>query len=214
MSRVHRTGLVAALLAAALAFASGCGAPDDETAPQVVRTSVAPLLPSHLPTLPTGHGAVRPGDRVRAEGAYLVVRGRRIALAPLRADVVAVVPGGVFFLDSHELWFTDLSRARPTDYADVSSLVASADGRELGFLDLAHGPKDAGGTPLIMAVAYDTRTGRALASTYQGMGDLARGNLGHLYAAGRAAVLGFADGVMLLRGADGKRYRVPLAAAG
>jgi hypothetical protein len=202
--------LAAALLAAALLVA-GCGAPDDETVPPVVTTTVPPELPKHLADLPVGTADVGPGDRVRASNGVLTVGGRTIDLAPLRVDDVVVVAGGVFFRNGTELWFTDLVRAQGTGYMDVRSLVASADGRRIAFLDLEHGPKDAHGTPLVIAIAYDATTGKSLLASYAGMGDLTRDDLAALYRREPPRVLGFDGDDLLVHGADGKDNRIPLA---
>jgi hypothetical protein len=132
------TRLAPALLCL-LVFLGACGAPDDESARPVVTTTLPPEQPRHLADLPVGSGDVRPGDRVQVSGNVLEVNRHVVRLAPLRVADVAVVPGGVFFRNGTELWFTDLGRAQATGYTDVRSLVASPDGRRLAFLDLQHG---------------------------------------------------------------------------
>ena len=143
------------------------------------------------------------------EGDVLIVDGRRTHLAPLRADEVAVVAGGVFFRNGGELWFTDLDRAQPTGYDEVRSLVVSPDGRRVAFVDLQHGPKDRHGTPLAIAIAYDATTGRPLAASYAGMGDVRTDDLSALYAERPPAITGFSGEDLLVRGATGDE-RVPL----
>lgn len=182
-------------LAVALLVLAGCGAPDDEGPRASPSVSVTPELPTDLPRLPVGHGNIRPGQQVHVPG--------------MRADRVVAVPGGAFFLNGTELWFTDLVRARATDFLDVSSLIVSPDGRRIGFLDHSHGPTDAHGTHLILVIAYDARTGRPLASSYDGMGALAQ-DLAALYLSSRPRILGFAGNEMFVRGADGKRHQVRL----
>lgn len=204
-----RSAVIGVLATTALSAVAGCGGPDDELVRPTPRVSVAPYELSDLPVLPTGKGGVRPGDRVRASGTDLIVRGRRISLAPLRADQVAVVPGGVYFRNGTELWFTDLTRAQATGFENIASVVASADGRRIGFVDLGHGPADKDGTRLAAAVAYDAVTGRPLVATYAGMGDLAGDDLSELYGDHPPTVLGFTGTAMRLRGATGD-YLVPL----
>jgi hypothetical protein len=201
---------VAALAAVLAVSVVACGAPDDETVPPVVTTTVAPEPPTDLVDLPVGTGDIAPGDRVQASGSVLRLDGRRVDLAPLRVDDVLVVRGGIFFRNGTELWFTDLGRARATGYDDVRSLVASADGRRLAFLDLQHGPRDAHGTPLAISIAYDATTGKSLVASYAGMGDLTRDDLAALYRREPPRVLGFDGDVLLVHGATGKDYRVPL----
>ena len=190
--------------------AAGCGAPDDETARPRPSASATPQQLDELPDLPVGDGDVAPGDRVRAQGTGLVVDGRVIDLAPMRVDELAVVAGGVFFRNGTELWFTDLDRARATGYVDVQSLVASPDGRRVAFLDLEHGPHDAYGTPLATSVAYDATTGKALVASYAGMGDVADDDLADLYEDAEPRIIGFDDDALLVHGASGGDFRIPL----
>jgi len=187
---------------------TGCGAPDDEAARPA--PLVAPMPLDHLAALPVGAGAVGPDDRVRARGSSLVVDGRVVDLAPMRVDEVAAVIGGVFFRNGTELWFTDLDRARGTGYMHVQSLVASPDGRRLAFLDLEHGPKDRHGTPLAMAVVYDATAGKPLLASYAGMGDPAKDDLADLYEHGEPRVVRFDADTLLVHGATGQDYRIPL----
>jgi hypothetical protein len=202
---------VAALAVVLVAVgAAGCGAPDDETARPRPSASATPQQLDELPDLPVGDGDVAPGDRVRAQGSGLVVDGRVIDLAPMRVDELAVVAGGVFFRNGTELWFTDLDRARATGYVDVQSLVASPDGRRVAFLDLEHGPPDAYGTPLATSVAYDATTGKALVASYAGMGDVADDDLADLYEDAEPRIIGFDDDALLVHGASGGDFRIPL----
>jgi hypothetical protein len=202
VNRIARQ-LLALALGGLLAL-TGCGSPDDETAPRpAATTTLPPEAPKHLVDLPVGAGDVGPGHDVLAEGGALLVDGRRTHLAPLRADEIAVVPGGVFFRNGDELWFTDLDRAQPTGYDDVRSLVASPDGRRVAFVDLQHGPKDRHGTPLAIAIAYDATTGRPLAASYAGMGDVRTDDLSALYAERPPAIGGFSGEDLLVHGPTG-----------
>jgi len=207
-----RLGAVVLAAVAALAAVSlaGCGAPDDETARPTATTTLAPELPADLADLPVGRGDVGPGDRVRAHGNTLRVNGRAIDLSPLQVNEFAVVEGGVFFRNETELWFTDLGRARPSPYTAVQSLVASPDGRRFAFLDLQHGPKDEFGTPLAISIAYDATTGKALVASYAGMGDITKDDLTDLYEDAEPAILGFDGDDLLVHGATGGDYRIPL----
>jgi hypothetical protein len=209
--RPSASRLGAALLVAVLAVSlAGCGAPDDETVPPVVTTTMPPETPTDLADLPVGTADLGPGDRVRARDGRLKIDGRTVDMSPLRVDDVVVVRGGIFFRNGTELWFTDLGRARGTGYLDVRSLVASPDGRRLAFLDLQHGPSDAHGTPLAISIAYDATTGKALVASYAGMGDLTTDDLAARYRSEEPRVLGFDGDDLLVHGTTGKDYRVPL----
>lgn len=207
MSR--RTGLLALLLVPGLLALASCGAPDDEAVPPAVTTTLPPEVPSDLPDLPVGDGDVGPGDRVRGQGGTLRVDGRRVDLAPLRVDELAVVAGGVFFRNGAELWFTDLSRASPTPFTDIRSLAGSEDGRFVAFLDREHGPEDESGTPLAISIAYDAVTGEPLVASYAGMGDITTDDLADLYEEAEPRIRGFDGDVLLVAGATGA-YRIPL----
>jgi hypothetical protein len=203
--------LIAAVVGAALVVTlAACGATDDEAARPVVTTTLPPEAPTDLADLPVGTGDIGPGDRARAHGSVLKVNGREIDLAPLRVDEFAVVKGGIFFRNRFELWFTDLGRARATGYTDVQSLVASPDGRRFAFLDLQHGPKDDFGTPLAISIAYDATTGTSLVASYAGMGDVTKDDLLDLYEDAEPGITGFDGDDLLVRGATGGNYRVPL----
>ena len=194
-----------------LTLSAACGAPDDESARPRASTSAVPAALDELGDLPVGAGDVGPGDRVKVRGSTLLVDGRAVDLAPMRVDEVAIVTGGVFFRNGTELWFTDLDRARATGYGDVGSLVASADGRRIAFLDFEHGPADEFGTPLAMSIAYDATTGRPLVASYAGMGDLNADDLADLYEDAEPRIIGFDGDALLVHGASGGRdYRIPL----
>ena len=205
--RTSPSKLCAAVALVALAL-TGCGATDDETVRPRASVTAQPL--DRLPELPVGTGAVGPDNRVRARGSSVVVDGRAINLAPMQVDEVAAVLGGVFFRNGTELWFTDLDRARGTGYSDVQSLVASSDGRRLAFLDFAHGPVDQFDTPLAMSVVYDATTGKPLVASYAGMGDIAEDDLLDLYEDGEPGILRFDGDSLLVHGATGGDYRIPL----
>jgi hypothetical protein len=128
--------LALALLASALVgLLSGCTiSKDEEMQPRAPRTSLrtqqaAPqrALPERIPVA-AGAAGFGPGSRSWARGSLLSVAGRRVDVTPLRVDAWVVVPGGVYFLDGHKLWFTDLSRIRDTGLDDVVRLAATPDG--------------------------------------------------------------------------------------
>jgi hypothetical protein len=202
-----RVLLVALLVVLAV---GGCGTSDDELARPVATTTLPPEIPTDLVDLPVGTADVGPGDRVRAGGGILRVNRRAVDLAPVRVDAVAVVEGGVFFRNGLELWFTDLDRAQATGYADARSVVASDDGRRIAFLDMQHGPKDRFGTPLAIVVAYDATTGKPLVASYAGMGDPLEDDLADLYEDSQPEVLRVEDDAVLVQGATGGDYLIPL----
>jgi hypothetical protein len=188
--------LTAAVLTAVVAVTLGaCGGPDDET--DRPRPTVSTPAVGALVDLPFGRAEVGPGNTVRVRGSRLVVDGRAIDLAPMRVDEVAVVRGGVFFLNGTELWFTDLDRARATAYTDVQSLVASPDGRRIAFLDLEHGVKGRSSTPLALVLAYDATTGKPLTASYAAPGTIR-----------------FDGDALVVRGATGRDHRVPVGGGG
>jgi hypothetical protein len=166
MGRMPRPLVLVLALVAALTLAGCRSGPDDEMVRPTVTETAAPQPPSDLPDLPVGNAPVQPGDPVRVGGATLHVDGRTADLAPLRVDAWAVVPGGVFFLNRTELWFTDLRRAIPTPYKDVTDLTANADGTRLSFVDHQHGADGPDGLPLPVRITYDARTGAPLGSGY------------------------------------------------
>ncbi len=200
-------GLAAALISGLLL--SACQTqPDDELVRPEVTTTLGPELPL-LPSLPVGSGPVRPSDAVTVEDSTVTVGSRSVPLAPLRVDAYTVVRGGVFFLNGDELWFTDLSRAQPTGFTDVSSLVASRDGRRIAFVDHGHGPTDDAGTRLALSAAYDAHTGRLLAASYDGMGDVHTEDLAALYRQSPPRVLEVTHRDLTVRGVAGA-VTVPL----
>jgi hypothetical protein len=166
MGRMPRPLVLVLALVAALTL-TGCSAgPDDEMVRPTITQTAAPQPPSGLPDLPVGNAPVRTGDKVLVEGATLHIDGRTVDLAPLRVDGWAVVPGGVFFLNRTELWFTDLRRATPTPYKNVSDLDVSANGARLSFVDHGHGAKGPDGVPLPVRITYDATTGAPLTARY------------------------------------------------
>lgn len=155
-------------LLSALALSACEMKPDPETTrPHVTRTA-APQVPSDLPTLPVGQGAVGPGDEVAVSGATIRVGKHSVDLAPLRVDSWAVVPGGLYFLNRSELWFTDLRRARPTPFKDVSDLRATDGGSRVVFIDNGHGAKGVDGEPMPLQLVYDAADGTPVRARYIG----------------------------------------------
>lgn len=151
----------------AVSLLGGCGDGVDDELPQPpVTVTASPEPPRSASRLPVGRGPVRPGSEVRVQGSRVVVGGESVDLGPLRVDDWVVVPGGIFFLNQGELWFTDLQRARPTAYQDVSDLDVASGGDELTFVDHEHGTPDEDGTPRPLEMRYDTRTGEFVGATY------------------------------------------------
>jgi hypothetical protein len=159
--------LAAAVAALAMLSVTACEArPDDEMVRPTVTRSATPQAPTDLPDLPVGQGAIGPADNVRVQGSTIHVGRRAVGLAPLRIDAWAVVPGGVYFVNRSELWFTDLRRAVPTDFKHVDHLRTTGHGTHLVFTDLEHGADGPNGRPLPVRIEYDARTGAPLSATY------------------------------------------------
>lgn len=151
--------MTALLAGAALVLTSGCTlGEDDEMVPptRTVTATPSPATTAVPSSVPVGQGAVSSADVVWAQGNVLHVGGRDIDLSPVGIEAFVVVPGGVFVVNSGELWFTDLSRLRGTGLTGVTSLGVTADGSRL----LVTGePSGAEAT-----YAFDTGTGRAVRS--------------------------------------------------
>jgi len=110
---------------------SGCTiGQDDEMAPpeRTITASPSPRTTAAPTTVPVGKGRVSPSDAVWAQDSTLHVDTRQVDLSPTNIDSFVVVPGGVFFLDRGELWFTDLSRVRATGLTGVTRVSTTGDG--------------------------------------------------------------------------------------
>ena len=150
---------LAGLLAALLVLTTGCTlGEDDEMAPPPRRTVTASPSPQQVApsSVPTGEGEVSPADVVWAQGTVLHIGKQTVDLAPVRIDAFVVVPGGVYVVNSGELWFTDLSRLRGTGVTGVTGLGVTEDAsRILVSVTKAGVESDH---------AYDTGTGKAASS--------------------------------------------------
>jgi hypothetical protein len=126
-----RSGAVAALVVVLATGVAGCevGTQDDELdAPRRTVTATASPSPSPVASVPAAEGPVAADDVVWSQGSRLHVGRRTVDVAPLTVDAFVVVSGAVYLLSSGELWFTDLSRVRPTGLTGLSGLDLSADG--------------------------------------------------------------------------------------
>lgn len=140
--------------------------PDDEmVVPEVTRTA-APETPQRLPDLPVGRAGLESTDRVEVGGAVIRVGRRTIDVSPMRVDAHVVTPGGIYFVNRGELWFTDLARITPTAFMKVRGLELTPDGEHLVFIDLEHGAPGEDGVPRALEVRYQARSGKALDSAY------------------------------------------------
>lgn len=151
----HRRTTAAAAVVAAVLLLGGCaiGGPDDEmTRPSASRTTTLPPAPTPAGAerIPVGQAGITPGESVEVTGSVIRVGGRGADVSPLQIDGYVVTPGGVYFRNETELWFTDLTSARAAGFADVSDLHVSADGRVLRFRDRSAGS----------VRSFDTTTGR------------------------------------------------------
>lgn len=159
--------IASALAVLALQAGAACErAPDDEMVVPSVTETAAPETPSHLPDLPVGKAGLRPADRVSVAGSVIKVGPRTIDVTPMRVDAHVVTPGGIYFLNGSELWFTDLVRLTPTPFKKVRSLRLGDGGEQLVFVDLEHGAADAAGRPRELEVRYRTASGKPLDSRY------------------------------------------------
>lgn len=154
----RRVGAVVTAAIAAL-VASGCsvGTADDETAPAPRRTVVVTPSQQASPqaavptTVPPARGAVGPGDVVWVQGSVLHVGADAWDLAPRSVDSFVVVRGGVYFIDSGGLWFTDTVTVKDTGVVGATGLRT-----------------DPAGTGLLVTLAgrtraFDVRTGARVA---------------------------------------------------
>lgn len=140
--------------------------PDDEMVRPAVTETAAPQTPRDLPDLPVGDAGLDAGDHVAVAGSVIQVGGRIIDVAPMRVDAHVVTPGGIYFLNGGELWFTDLTRLTPTPFQKVRELRLTPDGSRLVFVDLEHGAADEDGQPRELEVHYQAASGKPLDSTY------------------------------------------------
>ena len=150
---------LAVILVALVVLTTGCAlGEDDEMAPAPRRTVTASPSPQQVVpgSVPIGEGEVTQADVVWAQGTVLHIGKQTVDLAPVTIDAFVVVPGGVYVLNSGELWFTDLSRLRGTGITDVTGLGVTDDGsRILVSVTKAGVESDH---------AYDTGTGKAASS--------------------------------------------------
>jgi hypothetical protein len=112
---------------------------DDELDRPTARTTTTVPAPSPSPSvgsapvrvparIPVGDARLAVTDPVWAQGSTLVVGASSVDLSPRRVDSLVAVPGGVYFLDDDELWFTDLDVVRATGLTGATGLAAAADG--------------------------------------------------------------------------------------
>jgi hypothetical protein len=150
---------LAGILAALVVLTTGCTAgEDDEMAPPPRRTVTASPSPQEAApaSVPIGEGKVSQTDVVWAQGTVLHIGKQTVDLAPARVDAFVVVPGGVYVLNSGELWFTDLSRLRGTGLTDVTGLGVTADASRI-LVSVRKAGVEA-------EHSYDTATGRTVSS--------------------------------------------------
>ncbi|MGN6250536.1 MAG: hypothetical protein ACTHNS_01845 [Marmoricola sp.] len=196
-------------MAAALLLAGCSTAPDDEMVPRPTAvTTVVSHAAAPLPRLPHGASTYRPGEPARVRDGVIEVDGRRIDVAPLRADQAVATRGGTFFLNAGELWYAGSHGARSTGLSQVDRLVLSPDGRRLGLVDRTHGPSGADRTRVAAVVVYDTVTGRPVLRSTAGMGALGE-DLHSAYAATPPEVVSLGTTALVARTPSG-RYRYPL----
>ncbi len=123
---------------------------------RTVTAAPSPATTAVPRTVPVGEGAVSSRDVVWAQGTVLHVDRREIDLSPVGIEAFVVVPGGVFVVNSGELWFTDLARLRGTGLTGVTGLGVTSDGSRI----LVTGEQSGA----VARYAFDTGSGRAVSS--------------------------------------------------
>lgn len=184
MARVGGVWLASAGLAASAALAGCTSVPPEGAAPSGLPTSVGPL--------PTDEVVWAVGSTVHVgERSFTTDR-------PVRAMVAA--RGRIYYLEGRrdELMVSDGVRSRPTGFA-TDSLVASADGRHLAFLDRSDG------SPWSTTV-LDLVTGDVVVDDSSGMGEEG-GDLTDLYEDAQPEPLGFEGDELFVRAASGDQIR-------
>lgn len=163
-SLVTALALVAVLASGLL---MGCErAPDDEMVVPSVTETAAPRPPTDLPGLPVGKADLPAATKVQVSGTVVTAGGRVFDITPMHLDEHVVAPGGIYFLNDGELWFTDLVRVVPTQFMHVRDLTLSADRKQISFIDLEHGARGKDGQRLPVKVRYDAATGKPLGAKY------------------------------------------------
>ena len=119
---------------------------------------------------------------------------------------------GVHYLAEGSLWFTDGTRARRVARVNATELSLSPDGRLLGLMDSAHGPRDEFDTALAVPVVLDAQTGEQVLrvpAPDEELEDL--GDLADLYEETDVGFLGFdADAAYVADPVAGGLRRLPL----
>lgn len=179
-----------------LVVLSGCGS---QPAQQAVR-------------IPVGSATIARDAVVWSRGKVLHVDDATIDVGRV-IDALAPARGGVYFLASGRMWFTDLERVRPTPVRGILDLHTSADGRYLGVIDFDHGPRDRFDTRRAAVLVLDTTTGRTVLRDESRMGSLDEDDLADLYEDSSPQVIGFGvddDAAVYAAAALGDTLRYPL----
>lgn len=159
--------LASALALLVLQLGAACErAPDDEMVVPEVTQTAAPETPKRLPDLPVGNAGLKPTDHVSVGGTVIQAGGRVIDVSPMRVDAHVVTPGGIYFVNGGELWFTDLTRLTPTPFKQVRGLELTSGGERIVFVDLEHGAVGEDGRPRELEVHYRASSGKALDAAY------------------------------------------------
>lgn len=142
-------------------------------------------------------------------GADLHV-GDRVVAAPRTISQAVGTEGGVYVLVGSRLLVLRGTTLRDTQQRVTGPLVVSPSGRHLAYLDPSAGPRDEHGTRRLTVVLWDTRSGRRVAASHDGMGDAGRDDLADLYEDGEPGVRGFDGGGLVVAAATGGYRRVSL----
>lgn len=151
--------LAAAVFAVLMGGTSGCTiVADDEMTPPPSPSATATPGTQGAPmpdSVPVGRAGIARTTPVWAQGSVLHVGDRTLDIAPRRVDAFVVTPGGIYFIDSSEVWFTDLDRVRGTALESVTGIVANADRSRIRVTAAGQG----GATGV---QGYETRQGKAV----------------------------------------------------
>ncbi|NYG54997.1 hypothetical protein [Nocardioides perillae] len=160
--------------------------------------------------VPVGGPVAAPGTLVWASGTRLQVGDTAYDLDEAPDELVAT-RGGLYYLAGSTLHhYADGAFREVGEVGARASLVTSADGRWLGFVDAERGPLSLRSGRVAEFTVVDTTTGEVVARDATGNG--ARGqDLDALYAERPPYLLGFEDGAALVQPALGPPRALDLA---
>lgn len=183
---------VTVVLLAVLLVAAGCGRGGE----------AGGTVPERL----TGGDPAAAGTLLWWSGTDLHIGGGTAVTAPRTIGQAVSTTGGVYVLVGSRLLVVRGSALRDTRQRVSGPLAVSPSGRYLAYFDDAVGPKDEYGTRRLTTVLWDTRSGRLVAASADGMGDVGSDDLADLYEDAAPKVLGFdADDLLVATATDDDR---------